>query len=191
MRASRWQWILLPFMVVSIVGAGALFVSASYREFSPVKECTGSPLDLRPVFERASLNADARAALRFEVAALLEAKVMETRYCQAGYMVRSRMWIRHLAFATGVALALVGATFILGQIEIRPTELGAEGAAVKGALRTSSPGVILASLGVGLMIAALAIKAQIDVNDTPAYWTSSLWSAAPETTPRPWPEAKR
>lgn len=182
---------MLPFMVLSIVAAGALFVTVSHRSFSPVRDCSDlQGFDLKPTFEQARGNLT--PMLRFETRALLEARLIEYRNCQASYAVRSRMWIRYLAFVTGLALALIGATFILGQIRIRQSDVSAGGESFKASLQTSSPGVLLAAFGTALIIVALVVRSDVELSDGVVYLTDDSTGVQEATMrdiepPAPWP----
>jgi hypothetical protein len=66
-------------------------------------------------------------------------------------------------------MALVGAAFVLGRLEEGETQFTGEAQGAKWAFITTSPGLILAALGSGLMLTALIVKADVDVKDGSAY----------------------
>jgi hypothetical protein len=83
----------------------------------------------------------------------------------------ARVWVRYLGFVTGMILALVGAVFVLGKIREDRTDLGLQHKDFKGTLSTTSPGLVLATLGSILMLVTLLTHHEIDVADGPLYVT--------------------
>jgi hypothetical protein len=103
------------------------------------------------------------------VLASLDAALLERRYHQANVFLMGRLWTSYLGFVTGMILALVGAVFILGKLREEPTEAAAKAALGEGTLRTSSPGIVLAALGVVLMITTIVTNHPIQTADAPVY----------------------
>jgi hypothetical protein len=64
----------------------------------------------------------------------------------------SRLWLSYLSFVTGMILALVGAAFILGQLEFTEAGVTTKIAGSELSLQSTSPGLILAGLGVAMMM---------------------------------------
>lgn len=172
-----WQYRLLPVMVAMVVGLALFFFAASmYQLYSLQNSITESPsLDLTPVLSGMDLADDldqAEALLkvqRWKTLALLEDHTVKQRYHQANVLLMSRVWVRYLGFVTGMILALVGAVFVLGKIRETRTDLGVEHKDVKGTLSTSSPGLVLATLGSILMITTLVTHHKVVVRDGPLY----------------------
>jgi hypothetical protein len=81
----------------------------------------------------------------------------------------SAIWSKYLGFMTGMTLALVGAAFVLGQLRTPTSELGAKGAPFEVSLRSSSPGLVLAVLGVLLMATTIVTQSVVNSNDSPTY----------------------
>jgi hypothetical protein len=121
--------------------------------------------------ERASETNSAVALTEFrtEVLSLLEANVIERRYHQASAAAMGRIYLIFLGFATGMALALSGATFILGKLREGETAIEGEGPSLKASLRSGSPGLILAFFGTLLMMATIFSRVDIDVRDQALY----------------------
>ena len=112
---------------------------------------------------------DVLAAARWQTLATLESYALQRRYHQANVLLLSRAWITYLGFVTGMILAIVGATFVLGKLQEPAAQLAAEGAGAKLALQTASPGLVLATLGAALMFTTLVTHYKIEVSDRPSY----------------------
>ena len=70
---------------------------------------------------------------------------------------------------TGMILALVGAAFTLGRVHETYTEIEAKSHDSGAALKTSAPGIVLATLGVAMMISTLFVRYEISVTDMAIY----------------------
>lgn len=81
----------------------------------------------------------------------------------------SRVWARYLGFVTGMILALVGAVFVLGKLREEATEVqtGTSGAMLS--LRSASPGLIMAILGVALMATTIVTHHSMEWADSSVY----------------------
>lgn len=189
-RTARWQQRLLPFMMGAIAVIGVFFFVASLVQLYYLHSQVGhAGLDLRPVFavfestqagQRAAADAD---YLRWKTSALLEQDVIARRYHQVNSAMLARVWTRYLGFVTGMILALVGAVFILGKLREEATKLEAEGQGLKASLATSSPGIVLAVLGTGLMAITLVVPFEIATRDRATY----LGAGTPELAVLPKP----
>jgi hypothetical protein len=72
-----------------------------------------------------------------------------------------------MGFVTGMILALVGAVFTLGKLQVAGG--GSEEAnSLANSVRTS-PGVVMIVLGVALMISTIVVNHRIDVEDRPSF----------------------
>jgi hypothetical protein len=121
---------------------------------------------------------------RMNTAAILEANIVQRRYHQAAVLLMGRVWYTYLGFVTGMVLALVGAAFILGQLQMPASELEAKTPPVQMTLRSASPGLTLCVLGVMLMIVTFVNPQDIKVADGTTYFgivgTPGGGSAKPE-----------
>lgn len=185
---ARWQRRLLPFaigaiglmaiffFVSSLVQLGRLNENISYKPSASLSaELTA--------FERANPEAVRDGEhLRWKTLVLLEQQTLEHRYAQVNATLMLRAWTRHLGFLTGMILALVGAIFILSKLSESETQLSVEGAGAKGALATSSPGLVLASLGTILMVVTLTANFEFTTRDLPVYLSAA---GAAEAVPPP------
>ena len=115
-------------------------------------------------------SAETFAYARWVTIASLENAAMESRYHQASVMFLSRIYIVFLGFATGMVLALVGASFILGKLREQATKMSADHpSAWRVSLTSNSPGLILAFLGTVLMVFTILTRAEVSVHDESMY----------------------
>jgi len=112
-------------------------------------------------------------ASRLRAQVLLESNAIARRYHQANVLLMSRVWTGYLGFVTGMILALVGAVFILGKLQEGTSEVGGRMHGAEASLKTASPGLVLAFLGVVLMIITIVTHHEIETRDSPIYLTSS------------------
>ena len=182
---AAWQRALLPLMAAFLVLAAIFFAVMSIfelREF--YDEVAHEPLDLAMHFTEMEEGAPADALnhpdyVRFKVLALLEAEALQRRYHQANATMLGRIWTRQLGFITGMLIALVGAAFILGRLQEAPTTFELASDQLKGALATSSPGIVLAVLGTALMALTLWIPFGVETRDINTYLDRPATITAP------------
>jgi hypothetical protein len=167
----RWQVRLLPLMSRMIVGLTIFFFAASLgqllyldRTIQRVPATDLTRLGLTP-----ATGSQPLPSAEFRILASLDAALLERRYHQANVFLMGRLWTSYLGFVTGMILALVGAVFILGKMREEASELGAAGPHGPMNLRSSSPGVILAALGVVLMITTIVTNHPIQTADSPVF----------------------
>lgn len=175
---ARWQRRLLPFAIGSIAVLAVFFFASSlwemqrFRDMINYQPGNGLVRTLE-AFERAQPQAasaaEAHEHLRWKTLVLLEAEALNHRYAQVNATLMLRAWTRHLGFLTGMVLAFVGAIFILSKLREDMTSLSAEGSGAKGALATSSPGIVLITLGSVLMVVTLTIDFEFTTTDAPVY----------------------
>lgn len=182
----EWQKRLLPFMVAMMVALAVFAAITNAVEAWHVQthiEKTHE-IDLKVIWDSIDKSQvrDPFALARWKTIALLESEAMERRYHQGTAMIMSRVYIIFLAFVTGMVMALVGATFILGKLETSENRLATEGAGWKGALQTSSPGLVLCFLGTALIVCAIFARAELYVYDTDVYLPKLTFDAtAPQS----------
>src|SRR5262249_48521092 len=95
----------------------------------------------------------------------------------------SRIWEKHMAFLTGMVLAFLGATFVLGRLREARSTLSGGTAQLKAEISSASPGIILAFLGAVLLVTSLLVHVTIDVHDAPIYTRSVDAAAASRASP--------
>jgi hypothetical protein len=168
----KWQERLLPLMSRMIIGLTIFFFVASFVQLVYLHWTIshGPRMDSRQISDIVSLDPNAApedvlAAARLKVLAALEVSALERRYHQANVLVMSSVWTRYLAFVTGMILALVGSSFILGKLQEPASEMIGRSGVAEFSFRSTSPGIILAGLGVILMITTLVMRHETIVTD--------------------------
>ena len=187
-RAAAWQKKLLPFMVTVLALLMLFFFSASAIQLYYLHQrIERSPeLDLTPAL--AALDNDSAAAaeklemVRWKTLAILEGNTLQRRYHQANVLLMSRIWMAYLGFVTGMTLALVGATFILGKLKESESQVDGGSELWKFSITTASPGLVLAVLGAILMITTIVSHYEIQVNDGQLY--TAGWNGAANSAPQ-------
>ena len=173
---SVWQQRLLPVMASTLALLTLFFcASLTYETISVQKHIESAhEIDLNPLIAKldgASAANSAAAVTEFRAKALtmLEANVIERRYHQASAAAMGRIYLIFLGFATGMVLALSGATFILGKMKEAETAIDGSGPSFKASIRSGSPGLILALFGTTLMLCTIFSRADIKVTDQALY----------------------
>jgi hypothetical protein len=106
---------------------------------------------------------------RLEVLTGMESYLISRRYHQASVLLMSGLWIRYLGFITGMILALVGASFVLGKLREPATEVAGKATGIDFSLKSASPGIILVVLGTILMLTTILNQDVYQVQDAPMY----------------------
>jgi len=192
--STAWQKNLLPHMRRTLTGLTLFFVLASCLQLiylnrnilNAPKVDTHEALSLLSVGPQSS-SQEILAATRLKAVLTLEASALDHQYHQAGVFLMSRIWTTYLGFVTGMILALVGATFILGKLESGISELQTHAPNVVDlSFKSTSPGLTLAVLGVALMITTIVTHHSIDVKLRAVYLRESQ-SVPPESVGNPPP----
>jgi len=185
---QQWQNRLLPWMIRMIVGLTAFFFIASLVQLFYLHwEISTAPV-LNPNFYEAMMDGLLHSAEKTSTASLpatsgdqqltaamvgilssLETNAVARRYHQANVSLMSRVWTRYLGFVTGMVLAMVGAIFILGKLQVPESQAVLRSGTLAMQLRTTSPGLILAGLGTVLMVITIVTHHEINVQDRPLY----------------------
>jgi hypothetical protein len=173
---SEWQERLLPTMTRMVVGLTIFFFVATLVQLAylhwTISRSSGTAVmetieTLTP--DSSATRDEVLAASELRIMAALEAYVLQRRYHQASVLLMSSIWTRYLAFVTGMILALVGCSFILGKLQEPASEVSGESQLGGISLKSSSPGIILAALGVALMLTTMIMQHEITVRDAPLY----------------------
>lgn len=165
---------LIPLMASMVVGLTLFFFVVTFLQLGYLHR----RIDRAPTLDLPAMLNDQSAAWpqqlqpEFKALAVLESNALERRYHQANVLLMSRVWARYLGFVTGMILALVGAAFILGKLREEATELSAQASAGAFAMRSTSPGLVLATLGVVLMAITIVTHQEIATADAPIYLRS-------------------
>jgi hypothetical protein len=163
-------------MVAAVLATMVFFAVVSLWKFSALEARISQPRQDPPAIVWVQPGATSTFDERLQVSTLqarysLERETIERRYAQAALAFEARLWTRFMGFLTGMILAVVGATFVLGKLETDATDLGANaGRVVAMTLRSTSPGLVLAVLGTVLMTVSIAIPATADTEDAAIYF---------------------
>jgi hypothetical protein len=187
----KWQERLLPLMSGLLIGLTVFFFAASFIQLVYLHgNISRTPqLNLVPVAggdpaEQALSFDQLMRARQLDIESRLEANLIERRYHMASVVLMSSLWVRYLGFVTGMILALVGASFVLGKLREPVTDLEGKFSSIGLSLRSTSPGIILVVLGVALMLATIVDRDTGGVTDMPVYFSNSA-AASSEIEPLP------
>jgi len=196
-RQALWQDRLLPFMLGAVIFMTLFFLIASLWVFYDFRlRVADTELRLQPVFTEyeaqylAKSGEPPAAYLRWKTTVLLEQELIGRRYKQVNSVILARIWTRYLGFLTGMIMALVGAFFVLGQLKTDASSLQAKGQGLEASLTTSSPGLVLATLGTVLMAISLVVTFEFDTRDLPTYVQQQSSRAENLPPPKLLPESR-
>jgi len=176
--SPKWQERLLPVMAGLLIGLTLFFfittmVQMAYLHWSILHF---PPVDINmpageALISSAQSFSEVLAARRLEVQARMEAYLVERRYHQASVSLMAGLWLRYLGFVTGMIVALVGASFVLGKLREPVTEIAGKISAGDLSIKSASPGIILVVLGVLLMFATIVNRDNYEIQDSATYLT--------------------
>jgi hypothetical protein len=173
--SDRWQRRLLPLMRSALVLMALFFFAASLYQYQQlyrdVQQHAPSALAQLDRLEQRLVPAqrDSLDYVRWKTMVTLEQDAMQMRYQQINASLLLRTWTRYTGFLVGMVLALVGAFFILGKLKEDNSQVSGESGGFKFAVASSSPGIVLATLGTALMAITLLVKFDFEVSDKPVY----------------------
>jgi uncharacterized membrane protein len=175
-QLERWQRNLLPFLIRFVTVLAAFFFFASFVQLYYLhREITTAPsfglsAQARDIPLTGSETPNQRLAIfRFRTASELEVQLVARRYRHASVLLLGRVWALYLGFVTGMILSLMGAVFVLAKLRETETEVSAQAAGARYAIKSASPGIIMAVLGVVLMMTTILTNHRIDVLDAATY----------------------
>jgi hypothetical protein len=167
-----WQTKLLPLMVGMIIVLTAVFCVSNivqvYILNNHIRE-VGEP-NLDAGLNLLQVDAQTEPPDRLSYAtlrtqALLEGYAIRYRYHQASVASMGRGYLIYLGFTTGMVLAMVGATFILGKLKESQSGVVTQSALLRVSITSASPGLILAIFGTVLMLTTILARADVQVSD--------------------------
>lgn len=175
---EQWQRRLLPLMVQVLIAMALFFFVVSLVQLTYMHNTIrrAPEIDLRPAFEaleraQASTYEDRVIAAQLKALAIVEAGTIQKRYHQTNTALMARVWTRYMGFVTGMILALLGAIFVVGKLQdASSVKLG------------TSPGIVMVTLGVVLMIVTIYVNHPIEGSDAP----SGLRSFSPRAEQGPY-----
>jgi hypothetical protein len=177
LASGRWQMGMLPLMKATIVGLTIFFFVASFFQLLYLQSRMQSspPANMNAIFsvlnDKDSPNYQEKlAATKLKANIYFEQNIVARRYQQAGILLMAGVWVRYMGFITGMILAMVGAIFILGKLKEQRTDLSAKVRDSEVKVGSTSPGIILCTLGAVLMGLTVAMQQQHDVLDAAVYF---------------------
>jgi hypothetical protein len=183
----NWQTAMRPLMSAILVGLTLFFFAATLLQVVRLNE----RIDASPKLDAAALTALAACGpgrseaacsteRRLQLAVALEVHTIALRHHEAAVLLMAALWSRYVGFVTGMTLALVGAAFILGRLTDGGTQVtvGGDSAAVKLALATASPGIVMVIAGVVLMTLTITTLQQFSTHDAAIYFSGDAASPA-------------
>jgi hypothetical protein len=163
----QWQERMLPLMVWMVVGLTVFFFAATLAQLAYLNVSIQRQPSLDPRI--VDVVVESELPREFQVLALLDASTLDRRYHQNNVQLMSRVWARYLGFITGMILSLVGAVFVLGKLREDGTQLQAAANSLMVNIRSASPGLIMAVLGVALMITTIVTHHTMEWADSSVY----------------------
>jgi hypothetical protein len=191
---DQWQRRLLPLMVWMLGGLSVVFLLATLYQLNSLQaRIEAAPtLDLAPTLARlndAATPHDRLVYAEWQTLALLEQQTLERRYHQANVLLMARTWTSYLGFLTGMILAIVGATFILGKLREEASALRLQTPGAEANLRTTSPGIVLCVLGTVLILGAILTHNPVETSESGPLFLRTVFTTAagPSSDPAPPP----
>lgn len=183
MAPQSWQERMLPLMRRMLVVLVAFFLLASLGQITYMQlKITDEPEIGREALEQfedelaASTTQGEWNARQIAMLARLEIYHQDRKYHHSQTTWVGALWLKYMGFVTGMILAAVGATFVLGKLR-GPDSEGATDVSVKIAManahiRSASPGLILAFLGAALMFATIWLPVGTEVKPDAQYYAT-------------------
>lgn len=171
---ATWQTRLLPLMSWVLISLAVFFFISTCAQlyFLQVESQAEKENYLPQVLALLPADGSAKdplATADLKARIVLEEQSIRRNYNQANTLLLSRTWVRYLGFVTGMILAIVGATFILGKLST--TESTFETTTPQGnlTLRSSSPGLILAAMGTLLILSSIVVNHPVTTQHNSIY----------------------
>jgi hypothetical protein len=166
---AAWQAKLLPFMMTGLAVMAVLFFLGTFWNYAGLQ----SRLDLHEpeitvALEKLHTSTTSPAYQDWYMRVVLEDRALRSRHHQNTAVIESRVWTRFMGFMTGMMMVLCGCIFILGKLEAQ-FDGSAKASGGEGAMKTNSPGLVLAVVGSVLIAVSLSVSVTVEVIDRPVY----------------------
>ena len=169
MPAEAWQAKLLPFMITGLAVMVVLFFVGTFWNYAGLHaRLELQEPDIAVALEKARSTSASPAYQDWYMRVMLEDRALRSRHHQNTAVIESRVWTRFMGFMTGMMMVLCGCIFILGKLESQ-FEGNAKTAGSEGAMKTNSPGLVLAVVGSVLIAISLSVSVTVEVVDRPVY----------------------
>ena len=167
----NWQRRLLPLMVLMTVGMTLFFLVASMIQLKSLNAAIqDSPeANLSHLVQSQTKSVSEREDVNLRALIILEANIIERRHHEANVALMARIWTRYMGFIIGMALSMVGSAFVLGRLSSNSNSLVGSGGGFSLNLQSASPGLIMITLGVLMMIVTITNHPRINIIDKAVY----------------------
>lgn len=164
---ENWQKRILPFAVICIMLLIIIFFSFYLYQITQIQ---GSFSNLANYnnnsLQQVSVNNNQSMSQQLYNAEIIS---LLNRHHGASIIIKSRILIISLSFLTGVVMTFLGSIFILGKFNENVSTIEGNVKEMKVALASSSPGIILSTLGIILISISILSKTNLAVSDKPVY----------------------
>ncbi|MDB5014172.1 MAG: hypothetical protein JWQ25_2374 [Daejeonella sp.] len=171
-----WQNKLLPSMRNLVIGLACFFFIATLGQLAYLQYSIRSApsINLASTLQKYTTTKndsfqERKELMKLESLILLEANTLERRHHHSHIVLMASIWVRYLAFVTGMILAFIGAIFILGKLEESKSVITASINTADVTLKSASPGIILVVLGSALIITTIIMQHTVTVTDASVY----------------------
>lgn len=186
---AAWQAKVLPFMMVGLAVIALLFFVGTFWNYLRLQARLELPEpEISLALEKAQAGQASPAHQDWYMRVVLEERAMRSRHHQNTAVIESRTWTRFMGFITGMMMVLCGCIFILGKLEA-DFDGSVKTASGEGALKTTSPGLVLAIAGTVLIAISLSVTFTVELNDRPVYLVGPGGAPAQAVLPPPMPMA--
>lgn len=167
---ADWQTKLLPFMMTGLAVMAVLFFVGTFWNYAGLHSrlALSEPEIVDTLEKVRSSQATTSAYQDWYMRVVLEERAMRSRHHQNTAVIESRVWTRFMGFMTGMMMVMCGCIFILGKLEAA-FDGSLKTPSAEGALKTSSPGLVLAVAGTVLIAISLMVSVTVEVTDRPVY----------------------
>lgn len=164
-----WQDTLLPRVVIALVVLGVVFFVGAFVNYATLTaQLNVDDTALETTIEKLTVQHVPQDFQESYARIALEDRVLRHRYRMNTAAIESRAWTRLMGFVTGMVMVLTGCLFIVARLQ-DAFEASGKAPAGEGALRTNSPGLVLAVVGAGLIATSLVVKTEVRDTDAAVY----------------------
>ncbi len=168
-RLWAWQTKLLPVVVATLVVLGIVFFVGAFWNYATLTaqlNVEEQPLEL--TIQQMTVQHVSQDFQENYARITLEDRVLRHRYRMNTAAIESRTWTRLMGFVTGMVMVLTGCLFIVARLDVAFEASGKSGP-TEGALKTNSPGLVLAVAGAALIATSLVVKTEVQDTDAAVY----------------------
>ncbi len=181
-RLWAWQTRLLPVVVATLVLLGVVFFVGAFWNYATLTaQLNVEEPALETTIQQMTEHHVAQDFQESYARITLEDRVMRHRYRMNTAAIESRTWTRLMGFVTGMVMVLTGCLFIVARLDVSFEASGRSGP-TEGALKTNSPGLVLAVAGAALIATSLVVKTEVQDTDAAVYLPRLVEYTVPAAT---------